>query len=123
MNGKQQHTQAPCRASGFTLIELLIVVIIVAVLAAVAIPTYNNVIVKSRRSDAKIALAEMAEVPVYIVHLPVQFSICYFLLPRALPAYGKLTVLLVGTLALSIFLYEAVLRRVKWIRPLFGMKF
>ncbi len=60
MNVKQQHTQDHCRASGFTLIELLIVVIIVAVLAAVAIPTYKNVIVKSRRGDAKIALAEMA---------------------------------------------------------------
>lgn len=75
------------------------------------------------RPSRALEYLRMAVYPVYIVHLPVQFSICYFLLPRALPTYGKLTALLVGTLALSIFLYEAVLRRVKWIRPLFGMKF
>jgi peptidoglycan/LPS O-acetylase OafA/YrhL len=60
--------------------------------------------------------------PVYIVHLPVQFTTAYFLLPLPLSAYLKLTVLLAGTFGFSILLYEYVLRRLKWIRPLFGVK-
>jgi len=44
---------------GFTLIELLITIVIVAVLAAVAIPTYDDFITRSRRSEATIALSEM----------------------------------------------------------------
>jgi peptidoglycan/LPS O-acetylase OafA/YrhL len=60
---------------------------------------------------------------VYIVHLPVQFTTAYFLLPLPLPAYLKLILLLVGTFGVSVLLYEYVLRRLKWIRPLFGMKF
>ena len=60
--------------------------------------------------------------PVYIIHLPVQFAIAYFLLPLELPAYVKLLVLLIGTFGVSLLLYEFVLRRLKWVRPLFGMK-
>jgi hypothetical protein len=64
-----------------------------------------------------------AAYPVYIVHLPIQFSICPFLLPQPMSAYGKLGVLLVGTFALSLLLYEVFLKRLRWIRPLFGIKY
>ena len=65
--------------------------------------------------------ASPAVYPVYIVHMPVQFVLAYFLLPTPLPALLKLFVLLVSTFGVSILLYE-ILRRVKWIRPMFGMK-
>jgi type IV pilus assembly protein PilE len=47
-------------SDGFTLIEILVVVAIVAILAVVVYPSYTYQIMKTRRSDAKIALAELA---------------------------------------------------------------
>lgn len=48
------------RNKGFTLIELMTVGAIVALLAAIAIPSYDNFIKKSRRSSAKSILLEIA---------------------------------------------------------------
>ena len=48
------------RQKGFTLIEVMIVVVIVAILAAVAVPSYQDSIRKTRRADAKEALTRIA---------------------------------------------------------------
>lgn len=45
------------RQRGFTLLELMIVVAVVAILAAVALPSYNDYITRSRFSEATGALA------------------------------------------------------------------
>ncbi len=46
---------------GFTLLELMVVVIIIAIVAAFAYPTYRQHVVKTRRADAKGSLAELAQ--------------------------------------------------------------
>ena len=45
---------------GFTLIELVVVIMIVGILAAVAIPSYRNYVTRSQRSDAKDAVLALA---------------------------------------------------------------
>ncbi len=47
------------KEKGFTLIELLIVILIVGVLAAVAIPVYSSYMQRARRADAKTALEQL----------------------------------------------------------------
>lgn len=46
-------------AQGFTLIELIIVTVVVSILAAIAIPSYQSSIRKSRRADAQATLLTM----------------------------------------------------------------
>jgi type IV pilus assembly protein PilE len=48
------------RHSGFTLVELMIVVVIASILVAIAVPSYQAQVQKSRRTDARNALMDIA---------------------------------------------------------------
>lgn len=47
--------------TGFTLIEMIITVLIVSVLAAIALPAYQSMVVKSNRTEARAMLSDTAQ--------------------------------------------------------------
>lgn len=47
-------------SSGFTLIEMAVTMVIVAIIAAIAIPSYSNYALRAHRTDAKTALLDLA---------------------------------------------------------------
>jgi len=58
------HATSPCPrrpVGGFTLIEVVITMVVLAILAAIAIPSYNDSVRKSRRAEAFTAMAAVQQ--------------------------------------------------------------
>ncbi len=61
MNATHVQIKTRARSRGFTLVELMITVVVVAILAALAYPSFLGSIRKSRRSDAVAALTQVQQ--------------------------------------------------------------
>ncbi|MBD3258799.1 acyltransferase family protein [candidate division GN15 bacterium] len=75
------------------------------------------------RPSRTLSYLSTAVYPVYIIHLPVQYALASYIVPLEMSPWAKLVLLLVGTFGICFLIYELFLKRLKWIRPLFGMKF
>ena len=54
------HAKPSRRIAGLTLIELMVVLLIVGILAAVAVPSYRQYVIRAHRTEAKTALLRLA---------------------------------------------------------------
>jgi len=55
-------SSSPLYSAGFTLIELMVVVAIVAIITAIAVPAYNSQVSDARRADCVAVLEESRQV-------------------------------------------------------------
>jgi type IV pilus assembly protein PilE len=56
---KRNKFNFPQKTQGFSLIELVIVVTILGILASIILPTYQDHVLQSRRSEARAALQDI----------------------------------------------------------------
>ena len=74
------------------------------------------------RPSSALTYLGQAVYPVYILHMPVQFGLSYMVMQLNIWPQVKLPILLAGTLAICLAIYQLILKRARWVRPLLGMK-
>ena len=74
------------------------------------------------KGSSVLSYLSQAAYPVYIIHMFALYLGSLLILPLEIAVELKLLLLIIFTIALCYTLYEFVIRRVKVLRPLFGLK-
>jgi hypothetical protein len=74
------------------------------------------------RPSRALAYLNEAVLPIYVVHQPILLVLAYLLFPLSLPVGVEALALVAGTGAGSLLAYEAIARRTRAARFLFGLK-
>lgn len=64
-----------------------------------------------------------AAYPIYIIHMIFLYAATYFIIPLSIPVIFKIIIIIIITSTACFLFYEFFVRRIKYIRPLFGLKF
>lgn len=73
------------------------------------------------RDGPVLRYANQAVYPFYILHLPLATLIAYFIVRTSIPPGIKYTIIVLAAVALSLALYEGVVKRVNVLRVCFGL--
>ncbi|MED5256236.1 MAG: acyltransferase, partial [Candidatus Neomarinimicrobiota bacterium] len=74
------------------------------------------------KKSTRLSYLSAAVYPIYIIHMPLQFFFSLYIIPVDMPAILKLILIIISTLISSFVIYDLIIKRLKWIRPLFGLK-
>lgn len=75
------------------------------------------------KSSKSLTYLNQAAYPVYIIHMVVLYLNSALIFPLEMPVYLKFLLVAIGTMAGSLLMYEYAIRRVKVLRPLFGLRY
>ena len=74
------------------------------------------------RPSKVLSYLSTAAYPIYILHMFFLYLASLFVFPMGIPPLAKLAVVVLLTFAGCLISYEFLIRRINWIRPLFGLK-
>lgn len=74
------------------------------------------------RPNAQLSYANEAVYPFYILHQTITIAIGFYLMHLDWGFWPKFSIMVIGTFGFSWLIYEFLIRRWKWVRPLFGLK-
>ncbi len=63
-----------------------------------------------------------AILPIFVFHQPVIMVIAFFVVPWEADILPKMLVVVPGSLVVTLGIYELIVRRISWVRRMFGMK-
>lgn len=72
--------------------------------------------------NASLDYANEAVLPFYVLHQSVLFVVGFYVLSWAIPDLAQWAIILAGTFVMIMLLYEFLIRRINFLRVLFGMK-
>jgi hypothetical protein len=74
------------------------------------------------KPSALLSYLSTAAYPVYIIHMVVLYGVSAIILPIKLPVYLSFPIITIGTFAGCFIIYDLIIRRIKLLHPLFGLK-
>jgi hypothetical protein len=74
------------------------------------------------KPSGKLTYANRAVYPFYILHQTITIIIAFYLLKIDLNIYVEVLILTIGTFLITYLIYEFIIRRIKLLWPLFGLK-
>ncbi len=75
------------------------------------------------KASSTLTYLSKAAYPIYIIHMATLYLASYFILPMTILPIAKFLIITGVTFAICFIIYEFLIRRIRYIRPLFGLQY